>query len=84
MICSLCVAVFMLFTFTIFTFSRVSFLLRLCLSLYQIICKCVKYIPKNLHFAPCKSTFSTLILPFAGAVKVPTEAHFSAPRANFY
>ena len=53
-------------------------------SLYQIICKCVKYIPKNLHFAPCKSTFSTLILPFAGAVKVPTEAHFSAPRANFY
>ena len=32
MICSLCVAVFMLFTFTIFTFSRVSFLLRLSLS----------------------------------------------------
>lgn len=38
-------------------------------SLYQIICKCVKYIPKNLHFVPCKSAFSTLILPFAGLRK---------------
>ena len=33
-------------------------------SLYQIICKCVKYILINPHFVPCKSAFSTLIYAF--------------------
>lgn len=53
-------------------------------SLYQIICKCVKYILINPHFVPCKSAFFHSYFAFLRGRKMPSEPQFSAPRANFY
>lgn len=83
MICSLCVAVFMLFTFTIFTFPHILIHLHQALSVSDYL-QMRKIYSEKPPFCPLQICLFHSYFALCGTEKVPTEAHFSAPRANFY